>query len=137
MFNNKFPKSCTALFKSRCKYCKSKPYLFFIKSNCILFKDFYYNKQAYNDYSNNTRDFLSYEYKNISPSIYNKINIFSYNLLFNRINVRGYKNYGYNVFYSNIIDNLSCKCGRTVWLFNKTNGTNNKLINQKRLKNNY
>lgn len=134
---NKLPTSCMSLFKSRCKYCKSKPQMAFIKANCILLKDFYFNKQIYNYYTNNIIGFLSYEYENTAPSIYNKINVFSYNLLFNKINIRNNKNYGYNKYYSNIIDSLYCECGKTTWLFNKTNGINNELINQKRLKNNY
>lgn len=133
----KVPLSCTSLIKSRCKYCKSVPIYTFIKVNCIPFKDFYNNKQSYSMYRKHINNFICYDYKHTSPSLYNKINIFSYNFLFNRINIRHNKNYGWNMNYSNIIDNLTCSCGKTVWLFNKTNGLSNEFISQKRLKDNY
>lgn len=126
--------SCTALIKSRCKYCKSVPMYYYYMMKQISFPDV-------ND-ANEIQSWLREQIKNMStvffpmesPRNFLTLRSFSQKTSYKKYDPRIHKNYGYDATQSNVVDRITCSCGQTSWAFNQTNARTNPSIKQRKLK---
>lgn len=114
--------SSTFPLKSRCKYCSSDPKHYYLARTISAFQDheviIYINMWIASNHKRMCKDYYLAE----MPRNYNVISNFGHSVDYKGYSPRYHRNSKYHNLHANLnmIDYVTCRCGKTRWAFNDT-----------------